>query len=79
LGSDFLNSLNNNANQALSSLSGGTIIQQSEPSVVNVWVVSEKEQAQIGPNDIIATITKDIRTGGTTKKLIQSVMAGRRA
>lgn len=79
LGSDFLNSLNNNASQALSSLSGGTIIQQSEPSVVNVWVVSEKEQAQIGPNDIIATITKDIRTGGTTKKLIQSVMAGRRA
>lgn len=79
LGSDFLNSLNNNASEALSSLSGGTIIQQSEPSVVNVWVVSDKEQAQIGPNDIIATITKDIRTGGTTKKLIQSVMAGRRA
>ena len=79
LGSDFLNSLNNNASEALSSLSGGTIIQQSEPSVVNVWVVSDKEQAQMGPNDIIATITKDIRTGGTTKKLIQSVMAGRRA
>lgn len=79
LGSDFLNKLNNNANEALSSLSGGTVIQQSEPSVVNVWVVSDKEQAQIGPNDIIATITKDIRTGGTTKKLIQSVIAGRRA
>ena len=50
----------------------------SEPSVVNVWVVSKEEEAQIGPNDIIATISRDIRNGGQTKRLIQSVVAGRK-
>ena len=32
----------------------------------------------MGPNDIIATISRDIRNGGQTKRLIQSVVAGRK-
>lgn len=79
LGSNFLNDLNNNTQSTMASLNGTTVVQQSEPSVVNVWVVADKNEAQIGPNDIIATISKDIRTGGTTKRLIQSVIAGRKA
>ena len=52
--------------------------EESEPAVVNVWVVSKEEEAKMGPNDVIATISKDIMTGGTTRRLIQSVVAGRK-
>lgn len=79
LGEDFLTNLNNNTAATMNAMKGSTVVQNNEPSVVNVWVVSDKEQAQMGPNDVIATISKDIRNGGPTKKLIQSVVAGRRA
>lgn len=79
LGENFLTNLNNNTAATMNAMNGGAVVQNNEPSVVNVWVVADKEQAQMGPNDIIATISKDIRTGGTTKKLIQSVVAGRKA
>lgn len=79
LGENFLTNLNNNTVATMNAMNGGAVVQNNEPSVVNVWVVTDKEQAQMGPNDVIATISKDIRTGGTTKKLIQSVVAGRKA
>ena len=83
LGSKFFNSLNTNAAQTMNTVGammGGTSIEgQSEPAVVNVWVVSEKDEAQMGPNDVIATISKDLQQGGTTKKLIQTIVAGRKA
>ena len=84
LGTNFLNDLNTNAAQTLSNTAaqlGGMSYNNesaSEPSVVNVWVVSKEEEAQMGPNDIIATISRDIRNGGQTKRLIQSVVAGRK-
>lgn len=84
LGTNFLNDLNNNAAQTLTNTSANLLQNsyeqksESEPSVVNVWVVSKEEEAQIGPNDIIATIGKDIMTGGQTRRLIQSVVAGRK-
>ena len=51
---------------------------ESEPSVVNVWVVSKEEEAKMGPRDVIATIGKDIMTGGQTRRLIQQVVVGRK-
>ena len=84
LGTNFLNDLNTNAAQTLSNTAaqlGGMSYDNesaSEPSVVNVWVVSKEEEAKMGPNDIIATISRDIRNGGQTKRLIQSVVAGRK-
>lgn len=82
LGTNFLNDLNNNAAQTLAgtaaTLSNNESESSSEPSIVNVWVVSKEENAQMGPNDVIATISKDILTGGQTKRLIQSVVAGRK-
>ena len=83
LGTKFFNSLNTNAAQTMNTVGAmmcGTSLEgQSEPSIVNVWVVSEKDEAQMGPNDVIATISKDLQTGGTTKKLIQTIVAGRKA
>ncbi len=78
LGTGFLNNLNNNTANALGAMSGDTIVNKQDPAVVNVWVVPDQSEAQMGPNDVIATIGKDIRTGGITKRLIQSVVAGRK-
>lgn len=85
LGTNFLNDLNSNAAQTLAGTAASLAVQNpweessdSEPAVVNVWVVSKEEEAQMGPNDIIATIGKDIMTGGQTRRLIQSVVAGRK-
>jgi lambda family phage tail tape measure protein len=83
LGTNFLNDLNNNAAQTLTNTASSMMenpweSQDSEPAVVNVWVVSKEEEAQMGPNDVIATISKDIMVGGQTRKLIQSVVAGRK-
>lgn len=84
LGTNFLNNLNNNAAQTLTNTAANMVSENpwesddSEPAVVNVWVVSKEEEAKIGPNDIIATIGKDIMTGGQTRRLIQSVVAGRK-
>lgn len=83
LGTKFFNSLNTNAAQTMNTvgamMGGASMEYQGEPSVVNVWVVSEKDEAKMGPNDVIATISKDLQTGGTTKKLIQTIVAGRKA
>lgn len=83
LGTKFLNNLNTNTTQTMNTVGammGGTSLEgQSEPAVVNVWVVSERDEAQMGPNDVIATISKDLQQGGTTKKLIQTIVAGRKA
>jgi TP901 family phage tail tape measure protein len=80
LGENFLNSLNHNTEQTLNAITPevGLMGDNGGQSVVNVWVVSKEEQAGMGPNDVIATITKDIRTGGTTRQLIKSVIAGRK-
>ena len=80
LGENFLNSLNHNTEQTLNAITPevGVMGDNGGQSVVNVWVVSKEEQAGMGPNDVIATITKDIRTGGTTRQLIKSVIAGRK-
>ena len=80
LGENFLNSLNQNTEQTLNAITPevGLMGDNGGQSVVNVWVVSKEEQAGMGPNDVIATITKDIRTGGTTRQLIKSVIAGRK-
>lgn len=79
LGKNFLNALNANTAQTMSAVSGDIVAPDSGvASVVNVWVVSDEEEAGMGPNDVIATITKDIRNGGQTRQLIKSIVAGRK-
>lgn len=79
LGKNFLNSLNTNAAQTMSTVAGDIVADEGSPaSIVNVWVVSDEEEAGMGPNDVIATITKDIRNGGQTRQLIKSIVAGRK-
>lgn len=48
-----------------------------QPDLVNVWVVAPEERPQgIGPNDVIATIGRDILQSGQTKQLIKAVVRG---
>lgn len=45
-------------------------------SVTNVWVVSPDQKPSLTKDDVLVTITEDIMSGGTTKKLIKSVTQG---
>lgn len=40
----------------------------------NVWVVSPDQQPQMGPNDVIATISSDISAGGQVRQMIKQVV-----
>lgn len=85
LGTDYLNSLNNNAMQTIAGAQGyvsgdedvDAQTQGTTENVTNIWLIDDRSQAQMGPNDVIAVIGKDISTGGRTRQLIKSVVAGR--
>lgn len=49
---------------------------QAPKQETNVWVVAERQQAQMGPSDVLVTIHEDILQGGPTKKLIRQVAQG---
>lgn len=49
---------------------------KAKPHQTNVWVVSPDQQPQMGPNDVLTVVGRDITTGGSIKKLIRSVVAG---
>lgn len=79
LGEDFLNGLNNNAQQTLAEVTPTVRVQEEgSSSVVNVWVVADQDSAQVGPNDIITAISKDIISGGQTRRLIQTIVNGKK-
>lgn len=46
------------------------------PSVVNVYVVPADQKPSLTKNDVVVTIAEDLVKGGTTKKLIKSIMVG---
>ena len=77
LGEGFLHSLNNNAVQTLAASSIGGSASGSSMMTQNIYLIDERSQAQMGPNDVIAVIGKDIKTGGSTRQLIQSVVSKR--
>jgi TP901 family phage tail tape measure protein len=77
VGEDFLNNLNAQGNRVVSK---GTPApkpeREKQPQHVNVWVVAPDQKPQMGPQDIVATISDDIARGGTTKQLIKQVAMG---
>ncbi|MDV2968713.1 transglycosylase SLT domain-containing protein [Nitratireductor aquimarinus] len=44
---------------------------------INIWAVLPEEQQQIGPDDVVAFISQDIRNRGVTRKLIKAVNTGK--
>ncbi|WP_158599979.1 phage tail tape measure protein [Azospirillum cavernae] len=78
VGEDFLADLNARGAAALPSQMP-TMPKPTQPAPVktNVYVVSPDRAPQMGPSDVVATISNDIATGGSVKQLIKSVVAGR--
>lgn len=76
IGQDLLQDMNNRGAAAFNKLRGGDMIVPQSRFNSNVYVMLPEEQPQVGPNDIIATINRDILRGGPTKQLIKQVSAG---
>lgn len=76
LGKDTLDKMNSAESVQSSSV---PFVEKKEPSpvVTNVYVVPEKRQAEMTPNDVLVTISRDILQGGQTRQLIQQVVQGR--
>jgi TP901 family phage tail tape measure protein len=77
VGEDFLNGLNAQGNRVISRSQPAPAPKRDRvPDHVNVWVVAPDQKPQLGPRDIVATISDDITRGGTTKQLIRQVALG---
>ena len=82
VGADFLRDVNARGAAALQAVAPLPDMSRHGDSAgqgggtVNVWVVAPDEKPAPGPRDIVATISQDILTGGSTKKLIKQVAMG---
>lgn len=81
LGADFLARLNSGnmdvigtANQTMQEKGDGTSGKKS--STLNIWVVTPDQVPPENPENIIMTVSKDIRTNGSIKQLIKQVNMG---
>lgn len=75
MGADNLLEMNRQGNRRLSQMPTMQAMKR-EPDNVNVWVVAPETKPQVGKKDIVATISDDILTGGSVKKLIKAVQMG---
>lgn len=84
VGRDYLDNLNNNASSLVSTsesqVSEAAANTDGEKTgvggVVNVWVVSQEQQAQMSPSDVLVTVSDDMRKGGNLKKLVKQIAMG---
>jgi hypothetical protein len=81
LGTDFLARLNSGntdiigaANQTMHE--SGDTGSGKKSSTLNIWVVTPDQVPQENPDNIIMTVSKDIQTNGSIKKLIKQVSMG---
>lgn len=75
IGYDKLNEMNQ---RGAAALNDNPIVAMAAPADqdkgdINVWVVPGDQAPQMGPRDVVAVVSQDIRTGGPIKQLIQTV------
>ena len=79
LGLPFMEAINREGSAGLKKMGAAstafTAIQAPKQET-NVYVVADRKQAGMGPNDVLVTIHEDILQGGPTKKLIRQVAQG---
>ena len=81
LGTDFLARLNS-GNTDIISAAGNTMKQEGDTgpkgksSTLNIWVVSPDQVPPENSENIIMTVSRDIQTNGSIKKLIKQVSMG---
>lgn len=79
LGTDALHQINAMGARRISAASNVQSFQNGgfgEATVLNVWVVSPDEKPSLTKNDVLVTITEDLRNGGATRKLVKSIQTG---
>lgn len=78
IGRDALEKVNALGNRKISS--GMPTLPQAQANdnrPINIWAVLPEEKSQIGPEDVVAYISDDLRNRGTTRQLIKAINAGR--
>jgi TP901 family phage tail tape measure protein len=77
VGEEFLNDVNQKGARALRGMAPVQMPQSSGPEQkMNVYVVAPEERPSMGPNDVIAIISRDILKDGNTKRLIKHIAQG---
>jgi TP901 family phage tail tape measure protein len=73
VGRDNLDRINQTGRMASSNNQIQPVAAPPPAAPVNVWAVTPDQMPPPGPNDIIAVVARDIRTGGPLKQLIKTV------
>jgi TP901 family phage tail tape measure protein len=80
LGAGFVADLNSNTTGAIDRSGAGSNFSGKKASkdtgTMNVWVVMPEAAPQMGARDVVAIISNDMMTNGTTKKLVTSIATG---
>lgn len=79
VGAGFLRSINSRGAEALKGLGGNTTIMAGGAPArqdMSVYIVAPEEKPQLGANDVIAIIDRNILKDGSTKRLIRHVSQG---
>lgn len=78
IGRETLDAMNQATNRA-SNDKASNVRESKKPSpvVTNVYVVQDKQDAGMTPNDVVVAVSRDILQGGQTRQLIQQVVQGR--
>lgn len=76
IGERLLNDMNNRGAAALKGLGDKNIVMPQSQLNSSVYVVLPEEKPQLGPNDVLAVVNRDMLRGGTTKQLIKQIASG---
>lgn len=79
LGLPFMETLNKYGRAGLNKMAGANSAFaniQMPRQETNVYVVADKGDAPMGPNDVLVTIQRDLMQGGATKQLVRQIAQG---
>lgn len=78
VGAGFLRSINSRGAEALKGMGGNSTFVSQAPARqdMSVYIVAPEEKPQLGANDVIAIIDRNIMKDGSTKRLIRHVSQG---
>ncbi|TIW45573.1 MAG: hypothetical protein E5V72_13250 [Mesorhizobium sp.] len=78
IGRDALEKVNALGNRRISAgMPSVPAPQPADQRPVNVWAVLPEEKPQLGPDDVVAYISDDIRRRGVTRTLIKAINSGK--
>lgn len=75
VGTDTLDAINRGQIAAVRHAPAGAA-KPRDPDNVNVYVVGPEQKPSLGPKDVLAIVTEDMATGGSTRKLVRSIQMG---